>query len=178
MFGKFLIGVLSLIIVGIFVIFLYLNNGVVIEDKYEFYANKKFDCSDNSQYEYLYFLPNDTSYVIKKTLDNRGVEIAEYKSTIRLGRLIGGGFWQAPEPYIISPIFSIRHLQQGEEYGRLDFVLKDKIGFGIAESSFPEIGNSGYEKIVISNDYIKMSNKVCRSVELNSIDLDLLQKIS
>ena len=130
-FEKFISGAITFIIGISFIFALYLNNGVLVEDNYEIYQPLAFDCSDADQFQFFYFLPNNISYVIKHSLDKKSTAIGKYSYSIKLGRYIGGNFWQSPPPYFFTPIFSIRYIPSGAEYGRMDYKLINKVGYGI-----------------------------------------------
>lgn len=164
-------------ILSLFVLFLYLNNGQVITKHYEVDNIMSFDCSDNNQYLYYHFFNGDTSYVIKSSKDGKSIDMAKYRYRIVLGRDLGGGFWQSPEPYFISPIFSTKKLDDGEMSAKLEYELINKSGYGISESTFDKIGSGGYEKIIFSDRHLKINGITCPDTIIHPVQLDLIANL-
>ncbi len=172
--GKIIGAVIGGVFLLLLVLFLYLNNGQTVTRYHNVDNIMSFDCSDNHQYLYYHFFDDGMSYVIKSSKDGKAIDMAKYRYLIALGRELGGGFWQSPEPYFISPIFSIRKLDNNEMSAKLEYELINKIGYGISNSTFGDIGSRGYEKIIFSDRHLKVGGSLCPATVIHPMHLDLI----
>ena len=164
-------------ILSLFVLFLYLNNGQVITKHYEVDNIMSFDCSDNNQYLYYHFFNGDMSYVIKSSKDGKSIDMAKYRYRIVLGRDLGGGFWQFPKPYFITPIFSTRKLDDDEMAAKIEYKLINKVGYGLSDITFGSIGSHGYKKIIFSDRHLKINGITCPATIIHPVQLDLIANL-
>lgn len=136
-----------------------------------------FDCSDSQQYLYYHFFSDGMSYVIKSSKDGKAVDMAKYDYQIVLGRDLGGGFWQFPKPYFITPIFSTRKLDDDEMAAKIEYKLINKVGYGLSDSTFGSIGSHGYKKIILSERYLKINGVTCPATVIHPMQLDLITNL-
>ena len=161
----------------LFVLFLYLNNGQVIIRYHNVEGIISFDCSDNQQYLSYHFFNDGMSYVIKSSKDGKAVDMAKYDYQIVLGRDLGGGFWQFPKPYFITPIFSTRKLDDDEMAAKIEYKLINKVGYGLSDSTFGSIGSHGYKKIIFSDRHLKINGITCPATIIHPVQLDLIANL-